>query len=192
MYKKRERASYSVQSVLNAFRILECFNFDEGELDIATIARKTGINRVQVAKILATLEFRGFVEKDKATEKYKIGLEVFELGEIYRSRLRLFRASRLIMEEVVKKCNETCYIGDLRGEFVVYLLIEETTHTVRVVPRVGQRYRPNASAIGKVILAFKSREEIDKIFPEEDLPVYTEKTIRKKSCLLYTSPSPRD
>lgn len=184
MHKKREKASYSVQSVVNALKVIECFSFDEGELDLSTIAKRTGINRIQLSKILATLEFRGFIEKDRASEKYKIGLKIFELGEAYRSRLRLFRAARPIMEEVVKRCNETCYIGDLRGEFVVYLLIEETLHPVRAVPRVGQRYWPHASALGKAILAYKSPEEIDKIYKDEKLPTYTANTIKTKEELI--------
>lgn len=186
MHRKREKETYKVQSVMNAFKVLECFSFEEGELDIATIARKTGINRIQLARILATLEFRGFIEKDRSTEKYKIGLKVFELGEAYRDRLKLFRVARPVMEETVRKCNETCYIGDLRGEYTVYLLIEETTHPVRVVPRVGQRYRPHASALGKAILAHLDREIIDTIFPEEDLSKYryTKNTITSKRKLI--------
>ncbi|NPA15849.1 MAG: IclR family transcriptional regulator [Deferribacteres bacterium] len=183
MVRKREKSEYLIQSVSNACDILESFSLDEEELGINELAKRLELNKNQVQRLLATLEFRGFVERSRLTGGYKLGLKIFELGQVYTRRLQIFKKAKPILEMVVKECNETAYLGDLRGEYVVYLMSEETSKPVRAVSRVGSRFMPHSTALGKAILAFLPEEEIDKIYPEEELKVFTSNTIKTKSQL---------
>ncbi len=183
MVRKREKSEYLIQSVSNACDILECFSLDEEEISVNEFARRLGLNRTQVMRLLATLEYRGFVERSRITGAYKLGLKIFELGEVYTTRLQIFKKAKPILEEVVARCNETAYMGDLRGEYVVYLMSEETTKPVRTISRVGSRFRPHSTAMGKAILAFMDDSIVDEIYPDEKLPTYTENTISSKDRL---------
>ena len=183
MVRKREKSEYLIQSVATACDILESFSLDEEEIGINELAKRLEMNKTQVQRFLATLEFRGFVERSRITGGYKLGLRIFELGQIYKMRLQIFKKARPILEELTQKSNETSYLGDLRGKYVVYLLSEETTKPVRVVSRVGTRFHPHSTALGKAILAFLDEEELDKIYPDEKLPTFTKNTIKTKSEL---------
>ncbi len=181
---KRAKSDYLIQSVSNACDIMECFSIEEDELGITELARRLGLHKNNVQRLLATLEYRGYVEQSKISGNYRLGLKVFELSQVYTNQLHLLKQARPILEKVKETCNETTYVGDLRGGFVVYLMSEETTQSVRVVSRVGTRFYPHATALGKAILAFLPREEVEALFPEEDLPVFTPNTISKRSQLL--------
>ncbi len=183
MVRKREKSEYLIQSVSNACDILECFSLDEEEISINELVKRLGLNKTQVQRLLTTLEYRGFVEKSRITGGYKLGLKIFELGEVYTRRLQIFKKAKPVLEYIVSKCNETAYLGDLRGEYVVYLMSEETTKPVRAISRVGSRFRPHSTALGKAILAYMGEETVDRIYPEENLPTYTENTIKTKSQL---------
>ncbi len=183
MVRKREKSEYLIQSVSNACDILECFSLDEEEIGINELVKRLGLNKTQVQRLLTTLEYRGFVERSRVTGGYKLGLKIFELGQVYTTRLQIFKKAKPILEFVVGECNETAYLGDLRGEYVVYLMSEETTKPVRAISRVGSRFRPHSTALGKAILAFIGDEVVDEIYPDEELPAYTENTIRTKSQL---------
>lgn len=98
--------------------------------------------------------------------------------------MQIFKKAKPVLENVVAQCNETCYLGDLRGEYVVYLMSEETTKPVRAISRVGSRFRPHSTAMGKAILAFMDESVINEIYPDEKLPVYTQNTISTKKQLL--------
>ncbi len=183
MVRKREKTRYLIQSVSNACDILECFSLDEEEIGINELVKQLGLNKMQVQRLLTTLEYRGFVEKSRITGSYKLGLKIFELGEVYTRRLQIFKKAKPVLESIVAQCNETAYLGDLRGEYVVYLMAEETTRPVRVISRVGTRFRPHSTALGKAILAFVDESVVDQIYPEEELPTYTENTIKTKTQL---------
>ncbi len=183
MVRKRDKSEYLIQSVSNACDILECFSLDQEEIGINELVKRLGLNKTQVQRLLSTLEYRGFVEKSRITGGYKLGLKVFELGQVYTVRLQIFKKAKPVLEFIVSQCNETAYLGDLRGEYVVYLMSEETTKPVRAISRVGSRFRPHSTALGKAILAFMDESVVDEIYPEEELPVFTENTIKTKSQL---------
>ena len=60
---------------------------------------------------------------------------------------------------------------------VVYLLMQETTQTVRIVPRVGRRLPAYGTASGKVQLAYESIDRLNELFRDYPLKRYTERTI---------------
>lgn len=181
---KRAKSDYLIQSVSNACDIMECFSIGEEELGISELARRLSLHKNNVQRLLATLEYRGYVEQSKISGNYKLGLKVFELSQIYSRQLNLLKQARAILERVESQCNETTYVGDLRGDYVVYLMSGETSRSVRVVSRVGTRFHPHTTALGKAILAFLPEEKIDSIYPHEELLVFTPNTISKKSELI--------
>ncbi len=182
---KRAKSDYLIQSVSNACDIMECFSIEEDELGTTELARRLGLHKNNVQRLLATLEYRGYVEQSKISGNYRLGLKVFELSQVYTKHLYLFKQARTILEKVQEKCNETTYVGDLRGEYVVYLMSEETSRSVRVVSRVGARFYPHATALGKAILAFLTPEQLDAIYPQEELPSFTPNTIANKKALIH-------
>ncbi len=180
---KRAKSDYLIQSVSNACDIMECFSIEEDELGITELARRLGLHKNNVQRLLATLEYRGYVEQSKISGNYRLGLKVFELSQVYTKQLHLFKQARPILEKVKEQCNETTYVGDMRSGFVVYLMSEETTQSVRVVSRVGTRFHPHSTALGKAILAHLPQAELEALYPEEDLPAFTPNTISSRSKL---------
>jgi len=181
---KRAKSDYLIQSVSNACDILECFSIEEDELGATELARRLDLHKNNVQRLLATLEYRGYVEQSKISGNYRLGLKVFELSQAYTKQLNIFKQAKAILEKVKEKCNETTYVGDLRGEYVVYLMSEETSQSVRVVSRVGTRFHPHATALGKAILAYLTPEQLDAIYPQEELPAFTPNTITSKKALI--------
>lgn len=90
MVRKREKSEYLIQSLSNACDILECFSLDEEEISVNEFVRRLGLNKTQVQRLLTTLEYRGFVEKSRITGAYKLGLKIFELGQVYTTRFADF------------------------------------------------------------------------------------------------------
>ena len=156
---KRAKSDYLIQSVSNACDIMECFSIKEDELGITELSRRLGLHKNNIQRLLATLEYRGYVEQSKISGNYRLGLKVFELSQVYTKQLNLLKQAKPVLEKVQEKCNETAYVGDLRGNFVVYLMSEETTYSVRVVSRVGARFYPHSTALGKAILAHLPPEQ---------------------------------
>ncbi|HEX15732.1 MAG: IclR family transcriptional regulator [Deltaproteobacteria bacterium] len=181
---KREKSSYMIKSVANALDLLEELSNEGGELGVTELSRRLNLHKNNIFRLLATLESKGYVEQNKETENYRLGLKSLELGQNYLRRMSLIKQVRPILEELVQKCNENAGLGVVRQQWVVYLDVVEAKRMVRVACRAGWRLPVYASAIGKVQLAFKSESEIEKSVDWKNMKAFTPNTITDKEAFL--------
>ncbi|MEE9181886.1 MAG: IclR family transcriptional regulator [candidate division NC10 bacterium] len=176
-HRRKEKSEYVVQSVDRALDILEAFNYQEEELGVTELSQKLGLHKNNVFRLLATLECRGYIEQDKRTGNYRLGIKTFEVANIFIHHLGLRRQARPVLEEMVNRCDETAYLGILDGPEVVYVLMHETSQTVRIVPRLGHRLPAYCTASGKIQLAYESRDHLAQIFEGHPLKPLTANTV---------------
>ncbi len=175
-HRRKEKSEYVVQSVDRALDILEAFNYQEEELGVTELSQKLGLHKNNVFRLLATLECRGYIEQER-TGNYRLGIKTFEVANIFLHHLGLRRQARPVLEDLVNRCDETAYLAILDGPEVVYVLMHETSQTVRIVPRLGHRVPAHCTASGKIQLAYESRDHLAQIFEGHALKAYTARTI---------------
>lgn len=166
-----------VQAVDRALDVLEAFNYQQEELGVTELSNKLKLHKNKVFRLLASLETRGYIEQDQKTGNYRLGLKTFEVANVFLHHLGLRRQARPVLEELVSKSNETAYLAVTDGVDVVYVLMHETTHTVRVIPRLGFRLPAYCTASGKVQLAYESQDRLQQLFAQGPLRKLTENTI---------------
>jgi len=175
---KKEKSEYIIQAVSHALDLLEQFHDEVDELGVTELSKRLKLHKNNVFRLLATLESRNYIEQNKVTENYRLGLKTLELGQTFIKQMGLLRQSRPVLEALVKECNETTYVAILKESHIVYLDVVETDLTVRVVPRVGARLPAYCTAAGKVQIAFMSDEELENYLPpNKELKRYTSKTL---------------
>ncbi|AJF05780.1 IclR family transcriptional regulator [Geoalkalibacter subterraneus] len=180
---RKEKSEYIIQAVSHALDLLEQFHDDVDELGVTELSKRLKLHKNNVFRLLATLESRGYIEQNKATENYRLGLKALELGQTFIKQMGLLRQAKPILEKIVEQCNETAYVAIFKEGFIVYLDVVETNLTVRVVSRVGSRMPAYCTAAGKVHLAFMSDEEIDSILPNREFKKFTDNTITDREAL---------
>ncbi len=180
---RKEKSEYIIQAVSHALDLLEQFHDDVDELGVTELSKRLKLHKNNVFRLLATLESRGYIEQNKATENYRLGLKALELGQTFIKQMGLLRQAKPILEKIVEQCNETAYVAIFKEGFIVYLDVVETNLTVRVVSRVGSRMPAYCTAAGKVHLAFMSDEEIDSILPSREFKKFTDNTITDRETL---------
>ncbi len=174
---RRQKSSYIIQSVTNALDLLEEFRGEDTELGVTELSKRLGLHKNNVFRLLATLESRGYIEQNKVTGNYRLGLRVLELGQVFIKHMGLLKMARPILEEIVERCQETAYLGLIRDDRLVYVDVVEATQPVRVISRVGVGLPVYCSAVGKAQIAFESEDEVDRILGEQVLKRYTDKTV---------------
>lgn len=181
---KKAKSEYVIQSVARALDILEAFDYEHEELGVTELSHKLGLHKNNVFRLLATLETRGYVEQDSKSGNYRLGMKTFEVANVFLHHLGIRQQARPILEELVSRCNETAYLAVLDGPEVIYISMHETTHPVRVIPRLGRRLPSYCTASGKSQLAFESRDRLDEIFRDYPFKPLTENTITRYEDLL--------
>jgi DNA-binding IclR family transcriptional regulator len=181
---KREKTNYIIQSVNHALDILEEFCKQQEELGVTELSKRLNLHKNNVFRLLATLESRGYIEQNKATENYCLGVKNLELGQAFIKQIGLLRQAKPVLEKLVKDVDETGYIAVARGNSVFYLDAVETKQIVKVASRVGSRLPIFTTSVGKVLVAYEPVEEIEKMIPKAGLTKYTPNTIVDKKGLM--------
>jgi IclR family KDG regulon transcriptional repressor len=174
---KKEKSEYLIQSVSHALDLLEQFHDEVDELGVTELSKRLKLHKNNVFRLLATLESRGYIDQNKATENYRLGLKTLELGQTFVKQMGLLRQSRPVLEWLVRQCNETSYIAILKDFDIIYLDAVETDLTVRVVTRVGSRLPAYCSAAGKAQLAYLGEEELESYFAGKEIRRFTQNTV---------------
>ncbi|BCG45913.1 Transcriptional regulator, IclR family [Citrifermentans bremense] len=180
---KKEKSEYIIQAVSHALDLLEQFHDEVDELGVTELSKRLKLHKNNVFRLLATLESRNYIEQNKVTENYRLGLKTLELGQTFIKQMGLLRQSRPVLEALVKECNETTYVAILKEFHIVYLDVVETDLTVRVVPRVGARLPAYCTAAGKVQIAYMTDEELENYLPTKEMKRYTPKTVTDREEL---------
>jgi len=175
---KREKTNYTIQSVSHAFDVLESFTRTEDELGVTELSKRLSLHKNNVFRLLATLEHRGYIEQNKATENYSLGPKTLQLGSIFIEQRECRRQARPILESLASASGETTVVAVLRGNKVIYMDSVETDRTVRAVSRIGAIFPAHCTAVGKAQLAQLSPTDIERLYPEQTLPTLTDKSIK--------------
>src|SRR3989442_9579876 len=111
---RREKANYVIQSVSHALDVLEQFAGDAEELGVTELSKRLRLHKNNVFRLLATLESRGYIEQNRATENYRLGIRCLQLGQSYVEHMGLLRQARPLMTELVRQARETVHLAGLR------------------------------------------------------------------------------
>jgi DNA-binding IclR family transcriptional regulator len=184
MVIKREKANYTIQSVSHALDILESFTKTEDELGVTELSKRLGLHKNNVFRLLATLEHRGYIEQNTSTENYRLGPKTLQIGAIFIEQRECRRQARPILETLMAASGETAVVAVLRGNKVIYMDSVETNKTVRAISRVGAMLPAHCTAVGKMQLSFLPVPEIERLYPETNLPSLTDKSIKTRDVLI--------
>ena len=179
---RREKSNYVIQSVSHAFDVLEQFNGNVDEIGVTELSKRLKLHKNNVFRVLATLEARGYIEQNKVTENYRLGLKCLQLGQIFIHQMGLLLQAKTTLKELVKTTKESAFVAIRKGSAIVPLDFAEPARAVRAVSFLGTVLPPHATAAGKVYLAFEAEGGLSQVLPER-LERYTEKTITDRQVL---------
>jgi DNA-binding IclR family transcriptional regulator len=158
----RARGTYSVQSVLKAFDLLELLAAEDSNATIPVLAKRLDVSRNKVFRLLATLEDTGFIERD-AAGVYRLGLHAFEMAQHILKSASLIRLSHPVMEKLARKHDEAVYITVMNNDEVLFLDMVDSFQQIKAADMVGQRFPFFTNAAGKAIKAMSSPDMINRL-----------------------------
>lgn len=148
-----------MQTLDRAVAILACLK--ERDKGVREVGRELEIPRSSVHRILVAMKHHGLVEQLSDTEKFCLGLKLFELGNIVGERLDLRKRALPHLTELRNLSGETVQLAVLDGKDLVYLETLESPGLVRLAfsPR-GARRPATYGTLGKVLTAHQDESQI--------------------------------
>ena len=149
----------SVQSIQRAFQILEALAVSPAGL--SEMARRVDLPKSTVARLLATLEDEGAVERRPDGLTYRIGPVLRSLAASIDGSIGLVDLVRPSLTRLAALTNETAGFAVAEGNMVHYLSQVDSDRNVQVRDWTGELIAMHLVPSGLVMLAHRSAAEID-------------------------------
>jgi len=149
-------------------------------MGLTQVAELTGLLKSDAHRILKSLQQFGFIEQDGERGRYRLGLELLELGHLVHERLRWSDTARPILRRLSETADGVANLAvyDPVAKKIVFIeqigLLTEGQASWRIGERVGF---PHATAVGKTLLAHLDPETVLALIGKNGLKPKTRHTI---------------
>ena len=171
-------------AVERALNILEAAAHRRDGLTNSEISRKLAIPKSSASYILRTLERRGYLRRDAESGRYRLGLKILSLGGDAQANLDIADVALPFMRPLSEKIHLTVHLAVLDQGEAVYVEKVEAPGFFKVNTWVGRRMFLHSTSVGKCLLAWLPKHEVEALVKQEGLKKRTPKTITTVTKLL--------
>lgn len=173
-----------IKSLAKSLRLLKLFSPQRREWGAEEMAAALKFHKSSVQRILATLEQEGFITRTRRHRtEYRLGPEIFFLGNLAEMGPDLRSAARPTMEALVERVAETCYLCVADQDQCLYIERVECSQPIRIINHVGQRNPLHCTGVGKALMSGMTDAEVDRLIAARGLAAHTRHSITDPAAL---------
>lgn len=163
-----------VKSAERTVRILEALAASPDKLTLSELQQSTGFPRSSLHALMRTLVELNWVETDGSA--FGIGPHALLTGTAYLDKDPALPLAQETLEDLRAETGQTAHFARRDEAHVLYLATRESREAHHVIPRVGRRLPAQVTALGQVLLAQLTDDEVKALLPDP-LPGLTEHSI---------------
>jgi DNA-binding IclR family transcriptional regulator len=169
---------YIVPALMQGLSVLALFTRERPGLTAPEIAQELGLSRTTVFRILHTLQATGWIARRDEERVYRLGPAVLSRGFVYLASLDVVELARPALAALRDGTGLSTHMAVRDGREVVYVARYAATTTVNSSVQIGSRFPIHATVMGRMMICDWSDAELAALFPEPQLPAFTEQTPR--------------
>lgn len=175
---------YSIQALQRGMKVLDALLESHAPLSLEQICTCTGLPKSTAFRVIVNLRQGGYLTETE--EGYWLGLKMLRFGALVEERLDMIQLARPFLVKLRDQADETVHLAVLDDDLrVVYLEKLPTQQAVGLmVSRVGSTAPLHATALGKVMAAFRPEDEISEWMRSTGLKALTKATITDEATFL--------
>lgn len=165
-----------VEALAKGIAILESFDASNPEMTLSEVARRVGLTPAATRRSLMTLESLGYIgRKDK---RFHLRPKLMALGSAFYFTARVDEVLHEDLRGIVDTFGDASSVGTLQSEDVIYVAHHSVQRARRAAAVAGARYPAYATSMGRVLLAGRSNEEVERY-----LATFQPKQLTAKTCI---------
>jgi len=164
-------------------RVLEALSeADTSSATLTVLSRSLGMHRTTLFRILGTLRARGYVSRDRDTDRYRLGARVLTLASAVLEDLDIRQVAMPALRTLNQQTRELIYLTVLDHGEIITVEHLESDQPLTLRARIGARRPLHCTASGKALLAYLPESEIESLL-DADLTAFTPRTITRPDVL---------
>lgn len=177
------RNAARLSSVTTAIHLLKTFTEEDPHLGISELAKRLNVAKSTVHRLASALLDEGFLQQSPESGRYSLGVGLFSLGSLVRSRLDVTIESKTILNALREKTQENVRLAVLDRQSVVFLHDFESPQTLRLRSSTGQLRPAFCTAEGQCLIAALRSPQLE-VFVKYPRPRRTPKCIVEEEAFL--------
>ncbi len=167
-----------IQSLARASAIIDVIASGDMEgVSLGDICQITQLNKTTAFNLLSSLVVLRFIDQDKDSKHYRLGLRNLELGRLVQHRLHIPGIARPILFELCRITNETVSLA--LPDHLDLLVIDSLSGSkyLQATAYAGSRSLYHCTALGKAVLAQRNEAMRQAIYRNVGMPQLTPHTM---------------
>jgi DNA-binding IclR family transcriptional regulator len=164
-----------LKSLTKVMRVLESFSTVDRALTLSEICSRTGLPKSTAHRLVASMREVGLLDQDGERDRYRLGLKLFNLGNIVLANMDLHREARPHIENLRRLSGQAVHLAVFDGRHAV--VVDRLEGGADSAPSgTIETAAAHCTGVGKAILAFQSQETLAPVLTG-GLARFTEATI---------------
>lgn len=179
-----EESKNPIQVAEKLFRVIELLA-ENGPMGIMELSASLGFHKSTVHRLVASLQYMGYIRQDEESLKYYLSLKFLEIGSRILEQTSMAALIHPSLKRLSEQTGETVHLVKREGTEAVYIdKVESFANSIRMVSRVGSRIPLYCSGVGKALLAELTDREIGEIWKNSRIRKLTPRTITELPVLM--------
>jgi IclR family transcriptional regulator, KDG regulon repressor len=171
-----------IQSLARAFAILEEIARHREGIGLAELSKRVGLHNSTAFHLAKTLVSLGYVRQDK-DKRYRVGRPLFALAASCRDEIEMVHVATPILEDLSRDTGESAHFAVRMGDAVVVIARTSGLGAFQLTDRVGVVRPAHCTALGKIILAALTEDQLARFLARAELKPSTDKSITQIPAL---------
>lgn len=173
-----------VGTLARGLHLLTCLARMGHEVGVTELAQQAGLDKATTYRLATTLTRLGYLEQDRATRRFRLGLHILDLGFSYLASLDIRQRALPEMRRLHDALDGTISLSILDGTDVVYVeRLAPKRFQASVPVGIGARLPAYVTAMGKALLAFLPEPDRESALDRLELKAWTPYTITNRARL---------
>jgi DNA-binding IclR family transcriptional regulator len=171
-----------VQSLGRAFSILEEVARHREGIGLAELSKLVGIHNSTTFHLAKTLVSLGYLRQE-TNKRYRVGRPLFALAASALDEIEMVNVATPVLEDLSRETSESSHFAVRMGDAVVVIARTSGPGAFQLTDRVGVVRPAHCTALGKIILASLSPEQLKRFIDRAELKPSTPKSITDAGVL---------
>jgi IclR family pca regulon transcriptional regulator len=170
-----------ISSLAKGLEVLCAFDRETPTMSTADLAAKLGISRASARRFLLTLTELGYLSK--RGQRFEPTSKVLSLSSAFLASTPLAAVAQPHLEAVTRRCGESCSLGILEHDMLVFLARSQSDWILNLGLRPGSQLPAYCTAMGRVLLGAWPDSDIDRYLETVELHRFNARTVTGKGRL---------
>src|SRR5262245_53635963 len=166
-----------VPAIERAVALLALFKGSQPDWSLAELHQHLGLPKSTVHTIATTLAHHGYLERDPATRRYRLGAALLELAHYVPNQPRLPDLARPHLLRLRDALGETAALGVYVDGHATLLEIAESHQLITISAPIGKRLPLDAGCFGKLYMAALDQTALTELLARRPPRAYTAHTV---------------